>query len=252
MFLMYVDESGDTGLSGSMSRYFCLSGLVVHELQWQNFVNDLLNVRKNITAKYGISFREEIHCAQFLRHAHSTGLPKNIRLQVLRDLTRSRASLPYRSVTNIVVDKLNKPSGYDVFDNAWKVLFQRFENTLRYRNFPGPANTQDYGLVFCDDTNGKKLQSLVRKMSVYNPIPNSGSLGYRQLPLRLLVEDPSMRNSKDSLPIQAADLCAYMLYQNVSPCSYVRKKSGHGYLNQLQPVLNLHASRTNQLGIVNL
>jgi len=34
---MYVDESGDSGLpsDGSPTRYFCLSGLVVHELRWQ-------------------------------------------------------------------------------------------------------------------------------------------------------------------------------------------------------------------------
>ena len=32
MFLMYVDESGDAGLVGSPTRYFVLTGLVVHEL----------------------------------------------------------------------------------------------------------------------------------------------------------------------------------------------------------------------------
>ena len=36
MYLMYVDESGDCGVDGSPSRYFCLAGMVVHELRWRD------------------------------------------------------------------------------------------------------------------------------------------------------------------------------------------------------------------------
>jgi len=35
MFLMYVDESGDTGLTNSPVDYFVLSGLIIHELRWR-------------------------------------------------------------------------------------------------------------------------------------------------------------------------------------------------------------------------
>ena len=34
MFLMYVDESGDSGLINSPSTHFVLSGLVIHESDW--------------------------------------------------------------------------------------------------------------------------------------------------------------------------------------------------------------------------
>lgn len=250
MYLMYVDESGDTGITGSPSRYFCLSGVVVHELRWRDFMNALLLMRKHLTAKYGISFREEVHAAEFLRHAHHTKLEKHIRLQVLRDIARSLANIEYISVTNIVIDKHGKAADYDVFDHAWQALFQRFENTLNSRNFPGAVNSQDFGLVFCDDTNGKKLQSLVRKMSVYNPIPSIGGSGFRQMPLRLIIEDPSMRDSKDSLCIQASDLCAFMLNQYMAPNAYMKKKTGHGFFKELTPILNIRASRTNALGVV--
>lgn len=33
MYLMYVDESGDSGLLGSPTRYFVVSGIVLHELR---------------------------------------------------------------------------------------------------------------------------------------------------------------------------------------------------------------------------
>jgi hypothetical protein len=252
MYLMYVDESGDTGMVNSPSRYFCLSGLVVHELKWKEFIEFLLSVRKGLTTKYGISFREEIHAAEFLRHAHRTGLEKHIRLQIIRDIVRSLATVSYINVTNIVIDKHGKSSNYDVFDAAWQLLFQRFENTLNHRNFPGAVNPKDYGMVFCDDTDGKKLQSIVRRMSVYNPVPTVGNAGYRQLPIKLIIEDPNMRNSENSLPIQAADMCAYMLQQHIAPNSYIKKKTGHGFFKDLLPILNTKASRTDVYGIVKI
>lgn len=252
MYLMYVDESGDPGLNNSPSQYFILSGLVVHELKWRDLMNDVQAIRKSIKEKYGIGVRDEIHCSEFIRKAHISGIPKHIRLQVLRDITRELAKINYISITNVCIDKQGKPADYDVFLVAWKNLFQRFENTLMYRNFPGPVNTQDMGIIFCDDTSGKELQKLVRKMSVYNPIPNQGRAGYRDMPIKMIVEDPNMRDSKDSLIIQMADLCAYMMYQHKSPNAYIQKKTGRGFFKQLTPILNLKASPRSAHGIVEL
>lgn len=49
---MYVDESGDTGLDRSPTSYFALSGLVVHESQWRNFINQLIAFRKTMRSVY--------------------------------------------------------------------------------------------------------------------------------------------------------------------------------------------------------
>lgn len=35
MHLMYVDESGDTGVTNSPTKHFALSSLIVHELHWE-------------------------------------------------------------------------------------------------------------------------------------------------------------------------------------------------------------------------
>lgn len=249
MYLMYVDESGDTGLENSPSHYFALSGLVVHELQWRTFISDLVRIRKTLKDKYGFGIREELHAAQFIRR-NNLKLKKSIRLQILRDYAKYLAELDYISVTNILVNKTNKTYGYDVFDRAWEALFQRFENTLHHKNFPGPANPQDYGVIFCDDTNGRKLNSLIRKMAVYNPIPKKFGSGYLSKPIRLLIEDPNMRNSVSSLPIQAADFCAFMLYQHFHPNNYLKNKTGHGYFHHLSSILNKKASNAHPDGVV--
>ncbi len=63
MYLMYVDESGDTGLANSPTRHFVLSGLVVHELRWQACLEQLIEFRRRMKAQFGVRLRDEIHSA---------------------------------------------------------------------------------------------------------------------------------------------------------------------------------------------
>ena len=200
MYLMYVDESGDTGLVRSPSTHFALSSLVIHESRWRELIELLIAFRKTLRAVYGLPLRMEIHSAEFVRHPPVPGMEKHIRLAILRNVLDELAKISFISITNVVVDKRSKPSTYDVFVNAWQALFQRFENTMNYGNFPG-SHRSDFGIVINDNTDGMKLQKLVRKMAVYNPIPHTVSLygmgsGYRILPIRKIIEDPNSRDSK--------------------------------------------------------
>ena len=61
MYLMYVDESGDTGLVDSPTRYFALSGIIVHESAWRQFLERLIAFRKTLRSVYGLPVRAEIH-----------------------------------------------------------------------------------------------------------------------------------------------------------------------------------------------
>jgi hypothetical protein len=47
------------------------------------------------------------------------------------------------------------------FEVAWQALMQRFENTMRARNFPASSNPRDWGLVLPDRTDVKKLTALL-------------------------------------------------------------------------------------------
>lgn len=249
MYLMYVDESGDTGLTGSPSRYFVLSGLVVHESNWHAFINHLSNLKKTLRSNYGLMLRTEIHSSEFIRKPIDQ-IAKHNRLAILRNCLDELTKFPNLSITNVVVDKLGKPPTYDVFNAAWGTLFQRFENTLHFGNFPGGFN-DDYGMVLTDATSGEKLSRLMRRMSVYNFVPyRNGST--RNIPIKKIIEDPHGKDSRSSLPIQMADVCAYFLQQKMQPNSYVRRKSGQNYFNRLKPVLNLNASKSNALGVVHI
>lgn len=248
MYLMYVDESGDPGNNTLQTDYFCLSGIVVHESEWRSFIGRLVEFRRTIREAYSFPLRSEIHSAVLLRR-NDFGIEKHQRLAILRNNLDELAKLNSISITNVVVDKRNKPENFDIFGTAWRTLFQRFENTLAHGNFPG-GYKRSFGIIFTDATSGKKLQSLMRKMSVYNPIPNRWGGDFRNMPITRIIEDPSERDSVSSLPIQVCDVVAYFLLQKMTPNSYIRRKGATKYFDRLSPVLNTHASISNPQGVV--
>jgi len=250
LYLMYVDESGDPGNNTAQSRYFCLSGIVVHESEWRNLIDASMKFRRTMKDVYGLPVRAEVHAVKLLRHS-DFNIEKHLRLAILRNYLDELAKLNFISITNIVVDKYQKPNDKDIYSTAWSNLLQRFENTLVHGNFPG-GYKRSFGTVFTDATNGEKLIKIMRKMSVYNPIPGRGGMGYRDIPILRIIEDPSTRNSEHSLPIQACDVAAYFLHQKLNPNAYIRKSRAQLYFDRLAPVLNKKASTTDLLGIVKL
>ncbi len=252
---MYVDESGDCGLNNSPTRYFILCGLVIHELRWQPIIEELIVFRKSLKTSFGLKLREEIHAAELINHPGPLArIPKHHRLEILRRFADKLASIPDASLIAVVIDKQGKSPTYDVFQNAWSALIQRFENTLSHRNFPGPKNPDDRGLLICDRTDDKKLVRLVRRMRSYNPIQNQPQFGsgYRDLKIRSIIEDPNFRESGDSQLIQATDTCSYLLQQNLNPSKFFKKKSGQNYFTRLHPICCKAASNKDPYGIVRL
>lgn len=247
---MYVDESGDPGNNTAQSDYFCLTGMVLHEGEWKNFIDASTRFRRTVKDAYGYPVRSEIHAVKLLRHSEFS-IEKYRRLAILRNYLDELAKMNFISFTNIVVDKRGKPADYDVFGSAWRTLFQRFENTLIHGNFPG-GYKRSFGIVFTDATNGEKLAAIMRKMSVYNPIPSRGAQSFRNIPISRVIEEPSTRNSAHSLPIQACDVVAYFLHQSLKPNAYVKKSGAQNYFSRLESVLNKSASTSHPLGIVTL
>lgn len=253
MFMMYVDESGDPGLMNSPTRYYVLTGLVLHELRWRAVLDQIVEFRRQTRDTYGLKLREELHAARMINNPGAlVRIPRHHRLAILRDFADTLASIPDINILNVVVDKQGKSLSYGVFENAWKVLIQRFEDTIAHRNFRGPLNPDDRAMIFPDNTDNRRLQLLLRKLRQYNPIPNKGATGYRNQPMVQMIEDPVFRDSEHSYYIQAADLAAFLLYQELAPNAYMRKKSGHNYFNRLAPVLCTVASSRDPRGIVRL
>ncbi|HQE92325.1 MAG TPA: DUF3800 domain-containing protein [Anaerolineae bacterium] len=255
MYTMYADESGDCGMVNSPTRFFVLSGLVIHELRWQDYLDRLINFRKQMQQTFGLRMREEIHGSVMInRPGPLVRIKRNDRLTILRAFADELSTMPYLNVINIVVDKQEKPVNYDVFDMAWRVLIQRFENTIAHHNFRGPMNSDEKGMIFPDNTDNKKLSQLLRKMRRYNPVNNQPAYGsgYRNLRINTVLEDPNFRDSATSYFIQGVDLIAFLLYQKLDPSSYMRKKAGHNYFDRLDPILCKVASSCDPQGVLGI
>jgi hypothetical protein len=252
MYLMYVDESGDTGVVNSPTKYFALSSLIVHELRWQACLDRLIAFRRRMRDKFGLKLNEEIHAAAMINHPGAlVRIPRNDRLTIIRGFADEIASLPDVSSINVVVKKLSSDTSETVFDRGWSTIIQRFENTLSHHNFPGPSNSDERGLIVCDDTD-IRLNRLVRRMRRYNPVPSRAQFGpgYRNLQLKAIVEDPVHRDSRVTYFIQAVDTIAYLLYQKGQPNAYMKKVGGKAYFKRLTPILCRHAAPSHPYGIV--
>jgi len=251
LYLMYVDESGDSGLGGSPLYVLC--GVVVHELRWRQSLDQIIDFRRRMKQMHGLPMREEIHAGQFIQNQRALpGIQKHIKLGIMRAFADELATMPDLSVITILIDKRNKRTGYDVFEMGWKALLQRFENGIVNRNLKGPQNPDERGIILPDNTDTTKVTKILRKMRRFNPIPSRGGGASRNTPVQMIVEDPSFRDSRDSYFIQAADLGAFLLYQKTLPCGYIRRKHAVNYFDRLNPVLYIEASRTDIQGIVRL
>jgi hypothetical protein len=255
MYIMYVDESGDSGLVNSPTSFFVLTGLVLHELRWESHLNNLIGFRRNLRQQFGMKLREEFHASELINKPGKLARrSKPDRLKMIRLFANLLPTMNDISLINIVVDKSTKTAGYDVFEMAWKTLIQRFENTVAHHNFPGPRNPDERGIIICDHTEDERLMQIIRKLHHHNPAPHTAELGtgYRNIPIQYLIEDPNFRDSGHSYFIQAVDLAAFLLYQHLQPSTYMRKKAGHAYFMRLQPILCTVASRGDPLGLVRL
>jgi hypothetical protein len=250
MYLLYADESGDTGLKASPSRFFCIVGLTVHESHWRESLRSLIEFKRSIRVDFAVPLRREIHASEFVR-SPVCNLPLHSRLEILKRFLEHLARMPHLSATCVAIDKSQRQPPFDVFEFAWKLLFQRFEDTLAAGNFPG-GHANDRGTIFVDDTNGRKLTRLVRSMAVFNYIRHDESYGEgtRNKPIDRIIEDPSLRSSATSLYIQAADVLAYFLTQYITPNRLIKRNVAEGWFLKAEPILNKRASRKDPLGVV--
>lgn len=186
-------------------------------------------------------------------HASLSSLKKHERLAIIRQFANEIGRLKGVAIINVVLDKTRtNQNASDAFGYAWISLFQRFENTMVHKNFPGPCNPQERGIVFPDMTDGARLKNLLDRMRVNNPLKithATGASSHLNRPVRLVIEDPVLRQSHESYLVQAADCCAFLLKQSLQPSEYMRRVGGNAYFQRLEPVLCVAASRKDPTGM---
>lgn len=251
MFLMYDDESGDSGIFNSPTRYFILSAIIIHESVWRVFLENLITFRRTLKTEKNLKMNDEIHAKDFINSpGELVRIKRNERVDILKKCIHFLSGQEYINTFSIVVDKTNKSE--DVFELTWETMINRFENTLKNKNFPSPFRHEEKGLILSDNTDGEKLIKLLRRMRRFNPVPNRADLydgGFRDLKVEYIIEDPVFRDSARSYIHQMTDVVAYFCRQKFEPNAYLKKKGAVNYYDNLGNVLNTKVSRSGD-GIV--
>lgn len=246
MYILYVDESGDPGKHKHSSPHFILSGLIISQDNWSNHLEKLKIFRKSIYTKYGLNQRTEIHASELIRinkEKDYQKIRKSNRFNILKDYaTQIPVIFNNAKVINICI-KIDEHPNNDIFDLAWSRLLQRYDTYLK-------KEAKDKGIVIVDDTDSIKLQSLQRKMRVYNPLPSHYSNNSYNSPIDNIIEDPFSRNSNQSYFIQTVDVIAHLLYRKEYPKGSLKKFGLEHQFIKLNPILLKQASKNDYLGIV--
>jgi len=243
---MYVDESGDPGIGVHATPHFILSGLIVHQSEWDKYLSRLKAFRKSLKEKYELNQRTEIHAKELIRickeDAYRT-IKKDDRIKLLKEYcTEIPRIFDTGKIINVALRKADFTESGKIQEVAWQRLIQRFDTFLK-------KNANEKGIIISDDTDSAMLMQLHRKMRVYNPTPSHFSGSYNA-PTDSIIEDIFMRSSHHSYFIQTVDVISHLLYRKEYPKGSLRKYNLDGQFDKLEPILLKEASRSDALGIV--
>ncbi len=213
MLLAYIDESGNTGdptEGGTLT--FTLGCVLVSDATWPKALDEMLDFRRRLREKFGVSLGAEIKANSLLRNSgemRDFGLGPSARKTIYRAHLRVLTTLGARAFA-VVIDKRNGwTSPGNCFELAWNTLLQRLERTSTHE--------RETFLVVHDEGENDQVRRLVRRARRHltaGSLSGSGSLNH---PFAGLIDDPVPRRSHSSYFIQAADLVAYAAFRSVVP-----------------------------------
>ena len=202
LYFMYVDESG-TEQRSEKSRYFVVSGVVVHE----HHVDDMeicMDQTRGMLLPERFQGRE-IHVHDIYKGKQAfRGITPNEIQKTLDGLYGSFLSMDF-SVIVIVIDKTrwfdSSYSRYDVQQSAYTFLIERFDRYLQ--------KTCNKGLIRIDRTSNRPNASNDKDDRIRDVINDLRRVGSYWTPIRGLVEPPLFLSSAESDGLQVSDAIAY-------------------------------------------
>lgn len=215
MYFSYFDESGDPGLTGSKTRTFCLSCILINDRDWFSSLDFIRSFRLHIRRKYGVPRNCELKGA-WLYNGNGSFRNLNLsfkqRMSIYRTAMRMQKKCGIIKTFSIVIakDRISKRD-LDVWEIAWRFAIQRLER------FGTQRDTQENAHIIADAGYEGQLRTLVRSMRRFNVVKSAFTNDYIRCNAVNLLEDPSFRISGISHFIQFADLNAYASFRHEFP-----------------------------------
>jgi hypothetical protein len=220
MNLLFIDESGDYGLIEGGSKYFVLAGVALPAQNWKEYFWQIQEARRWIVQHYAISF-QELKGKDIFAHKgpffNSSIRPLDLEriyerlLDLLCD-TKVELFAGVFSKTDFLskfqspdLQRLVKPFN----EHSWREFLRAYDQYLV--DLAESSDQPQNGIVYFDRDPGqektvrKVVREFARAISKDSSHPSAG-----------IIEDPILRDSKESFIIQMADILAYSVYRLVS------------------------------------
>lgn len=221
MYLVYIDDSGDTGFksAGSPTDAFILSAVIVKDEDWLNTLDQIISFRRFLFQNFGLRQRDELKAGYLI---HGTGpfsklrTSEAARMRIYKQTLRFQQKLGTIKTWAILIDKdkwEGKGWNIGIRDVAWENMIQRIEAYTRY----GKENC----MIFPDEGHPAFVRGMFRRMRRFNLVQSAYEPGRKlSRPATFIVEDPNYRHSNESYFVQLADMNAYAAYRHIFPESY--------------------------------
>lgn len=210
MYLLYVDESGDSGRKGS--RHLLLGAAALFEGKWRAVKTDL----EHLLEKYFPDLADrpaELHCTDVRRgRGPYSKLSKEDRSALLQDACALLKGLAGNEIAlfTVVCDKQwwfkRNPgkSADDLYLELFENLVSRFDMFLTRRRQEGQPSK---GLIIADPRNSALSKALRQAVLQFH------RSGTRWTELRNVIESVLFLESHESPGVQLGDLCSYAMWR---------------------------------------
>lgn len=227
MFLVYVDETGNTDPRLRIKRkdateidgdpFFVVTAVMVFAQRWHTF-EKLINRRKRelidrIEASTGVRLNlsqsevksNAVRVAKARRSHPFLSELDDRELKDLVDLYYEQLNQCKMQIVSVVVDKRFIPAGataHDIHQRSWQKLLELIERVMRARNHKHQA------IIINDDVTPQVNRSLAL---LHSDLLDRGTDDGTWL--RHICEMPMFVRSELSVGVQLADLCSYNIYR---------------------------------------
>lgn len=211
MYVAYVDESGDSGVNGSIT--YTLGCVLMDGDAWPETFDRMIQFRRFLRDEFGLPVRAEIKANHLLRNAgafRSLPLSEEARFRIYRGCMRLHDKLGLHAFAVVIEkDEVFKAGSTRPDHVAWEYLLQRLE---RFTTKGG-----EVVLLVHDEGDPKTIRTLARKSRRAGTAGSAFGAGWLHRPFVGLLDDPVARRSEQSYFLQLADLDAFAAFRCEHP-----------------------------------
>lgn len=189
--------------------WFVLNCVFVHEADWLDTLNSLVELRRHLRDTYHILPREELKGSHFRNGKGAfdgLNIGRRDRMDIYREIMNYQSSLPIKTFAVAINKEPAAKRGWDIRHCAWTFALQRLDRNARQE--------ADWCSVYPDEGHGFFIRQRIRSMRRYNHIPSHYGPGSIRMPTERILEDPNDRRSQDSYFVQLADLNAFAAHRS--------------------------------------